>query len=358
MSIAEAKRKDTIDEDEIEIRLSDVIKFLKGSRRRVIIGGIIGLVVGALYAFSKPNLYTSKVTVMPEIQSKGTGSLNGLGSLAGLAGIDIGGMSAGSVDAIRPDIYPDILHSIPFGLQLLEKPVYSNLLSRETSLQEFIEKSNENTLWGKRISESSDNIKLDSSNNNKLLQITKGQETLINYIEGSIRSDYDTKTGIITVSATFPDAIVAAAVAQHSLEYLTNYVSNYRTEKARKQVNFLSQQLKEAKERYQVAEYALSSYRDRNSNIYLNTAKIEEQRLQADFLLTQNVFNDLSKQLEQAKIKVAEDAPVFKVLEPAQVPLRKSAPKRSLIVIGFMAVGAFLGLLFQLVRLLYNNSKG
>ncbi|WP_338873232.1 GNVR domain-containing protein [Spirosoma sp. SC4-14] len=357
MSVTEVKRKKSIDEDEIEIRLSDIIKFLKTSRRRVIIGTLFGLLAGALYSFSKPDLYTSKVTVMPEIQSKGTGSLNGLGSLAGLAGIDIGGISGGSVDAIRPDIYPDILRSVPFGLKILKTPVYSNLLSKETSLREFIEKSNENVLWSGMDSENDDSVKLDRYSN-KLLQITKGQESLIDYLDRAIAADYDTKTGIITVSATFPDAIVAATVAQHSLEYLTDYVSNYRTEKARKQVAFLDQQVREAKERYQASEYALSSYKDRNNNLYLNTAKIEEQRLQADFLLAQNVFNDLSKQFEQAKVKVAEELPIFKVLEPAQVPLRKSAPKRSLIVIGFTFVGAFLGLGFQIVRLLYNTSKG
>ena len=37
---------------------------------------------------------------------------------------------------------------------------------------------------------------------------------------------------------------------------------------------------------------------------------------------------NLSKQLEQAKIKVAEEAPVFKTLEPARIPLKKSGPKR------------------------------
>ena len=147
-----------------------------------------------------------------------------------------------------------------------------------------------------------------------------------------------------------PDRVVAATVARLSLEYLTNYITSYRTEKSRNQVNFLERQVANAKSRYQTAEYALSSYRDKNRSLFLNTAKIEEQRLQADFLLTQNLFSELSKQLEQAKIKLSDEAPVFKILEPAQVPLKKSAPKRSLILIGFTIAGAFLGIVWYGIR--------
>ncbi len=72
---------------------------------------------------------------MPEIQSKGAG-LGGLGSLAGLAGIDIGGM-AGSVDAIRPDIYPDVLQSVPFALQLLASLFIRNCWRKKPRCKPF-----------------------------------------------------------------------------------------------------------------------------------------------------------------------------------------------------------------------------
>ena len=100
MSITEAiNRKNSEEEDEIEIRLSDIILFLKKNRRRIIWGFVIGLCIGALYAFSKPNMYTTEVTVLPESQSKGAG-LGSLGSLAGLAGINVDNIN--SQDAIRP----------------------------------------------------------------------------------------------------------------------------------------------------------------------------------------------------------------------------------------------------------------
>ncbi|GAB3034662.1 lipopolysaccharide biosynthesis protein [Spirosoma pulveris] len=359
MSVTEAKKQENTEENEIEIRLSDVVRFLGASRKAAFTGGVIMLLIGALYAFSKPNQYDASVTVMPEIQSK-TGGLGGLSSLAGLAGIDIGGGSiGGSMDAIRPDVYPNVLQSVPFALHLLQQPVYSQLLKKETSLQTFFEEQGGHSWFSKSSAEGDDEklITLDPNNRSKTLQITKKQEELILQIHESVSATFDKKTAIITVSASLPDPVVAATVARLSLEYLTNYIVSYRTEKARNQVEFLSNQVNDAKSRYQRAEYALSSYRDRNRNIFLETAKIEEQRIQAEFLLTQSVYTDLSKQLEQAKIKVAEESPVFKVLEPARIPLKKSGPKRTVIMLGFAIVGALLGIFTHGISRLRNSKK-
>lgn len=351
MSVTETRKVARVEDNEIEIRLSDIFQFLKDGRRTVVIWGAVFLVIGAIYAFSKPNQYTVEITVMPEIQSKGA-SLGGLSSLAGLAGIDIGNMT--SIDAMRPDIYPNVLQSVPFALQLLKQPIYSQLLEKETTLQTFLEEQGRQSWLGSLLSSSAseeDQVPLpDPQNRSKVLQITKKQEELIRAVHGAVTAAYDKKTGVITVTTTLPDPVVAATVARLSLEYLTSYISGYRTEKSRNQVVFLTKQTKEANERYQKAEYALSMYRDRNRYLNLSTAKIEEQRLQANFILSQTLFNELTKQLELAKVKVAEESPVFKTLEPARIPLRKSGPKRMITIAGFIMVGAIIGITIFFIR--------
>lgn len=344
------------DPDEIEIRLSDIVKFFKQSRLRILIGALIGLFIGGLYAFSKPNMYTAQVTVMPEAQSKGGGSLGNLGSLAGLAGISLDNL--GGQDAVRPDLYPNVLQSVPFALDLLKQPVYSQKFKAKMTLQEFINRMGKIGFFsgiagffsGKRSDEKEE--QLDPKNFSQAIEVTKEQDDLIKSVQKSASAVHDKKTGIITITAVEPDPVVAATVARLSLEYLTNYVTTYRTEKARKQVAFLIQQVREAKNKYQASEYMLSDYRDRNRSLFLNTAKIEEQRLQADYLLAQTVYNELSKQLEQAKIKVQEETPVFKTLEPPTVPLRKSGPNRTFIILGFTALGAFLCVVLAIAKLI------
>jgi uncharacterized protein involved in exopolysaccharide biosynthesis len=138
------------------------------------------------------------------------------------------------------------------------------------------------------------------------------------------------------------DPVVAAILVEASKKYLINYVEEYRTSKTTNQVTFLQERVSESKSRQQKAEYALQSYRDRNRGSFLNVARIEEQRLQADYTLAQSIYSDLVVKLEQAKIKVKEEKPVFKILEPAKVPTNKSSPKRPIIAFIFAVAGGFL----------------
>ena len=341
--------------DEIEIRLSDIVQFLRDSRKTVLQWSLMALVVGVIYAYLKPNEYTSYVTVMPEVQGRAGGGLGNLGSLAGLAGINLDGASGYTADAIRPDLYPSMLQSVPFGLYILSQTVRAD--NRTFTVQNYLIWSDKNST-GSRIRQSlfgwltSDSdgaaqaqlAKSHAQSANQPLQLTKEQEGLILAMNKRVFAEIDKKTGVLTIDAKMPDPVVAATIAQLALDYLTKYISNYRTGKSRQQVMFLTQQVTNARRRYEAAEYTVSAYRDRNRSIFLNTAKIEEQRLQADYLLAQTVYNDLSKQLEQARIKVQEEAPVFQVLEPARVPLQKSEPKRTITAIGFAVFGAIIGL--------------
>jgi len=54
--------------------------------------------------------------------------------------------------------------------------------------------------------------------------------------------------------------------------------------------------------------------------------------------------------MEQAKLKVQDQTPVFTVIEPAKVPLIKSKPKGVIIAMGLMFVGAFVGVGVVFVR--------
>jgi len=341
------------EEKVIEIRLSDIWKFVRHQRRTLLLYASGGLVLAAIYAFLQPNEYKTRVTVMPELQAKSAGALGGLSSLAGLAGIDLGTMAGGSIDAVRPDLYPNILQSVPFALHLLNQPVYSRDFGKTMPLGAYMQEHQTQTGLGWLFGSSDDSDEevsiYDPKNFSKAIQITKKQEREVKAVLQQVSASFDKKTGIITLEAAATDPVVAATVARLSLEYLTNYVTGYRTEKVREQASFLAQRVTEARRRYQSAEYTLESWRDRNRSLFSNVARLEEQRLQADFLLAQAVYNDLAKQLEQARVKVQEETPVFKTLEPPQVPLRKSGPKRTAMMLVGIVLGAAIGLVKAII---------
>ena len=57
------------------------------------------------------------------------------------------------------------------------------------------------------------------------------------------------------------------------------------------------------------------------------------------------IFEQLSKQHEMAKLTEAKDSSSFQVLDSAVVPVQKVKPKRSMIVISWMAAGFLLSVM-------------
>ena len=88
--------------DEIDIMelLRKLLKEWKLVLKWCGIAAVAGLVIG----FSIPKEYTVSSKMAPETVAKSSSSL---GSLASLAGINLGTMSTS--DAVYPDLYPDII---------------------------------------------------------------------------------------------------------------------------------------------------------------------------------------------------------------------------------------------------------
>jgi uncharacterized protein involved in exopolysaccharide biosynthesis len=61
--------------------------------------------------------------------------------------------------------------------------------------------------------------------------------------------------------------------------------------------------------------------------------------LQSEYDLAYSVYSELAKQLETQEIKVKEDTPIFTIIEPVFVPLDKTAPKKSLILVVWVFLG-------------------
>ena len=76
----------------------------------------IAVLVALVVAFSIPKEYSTSVTLAPETVSRGTGGT--MGALAAMAGINLG--SSSTNDALSPELYPDIVSSTPFLVDLFD----------------------------------------------------------------------------------------------------------------------------------------------------------------------------------------------------------------------------------------------
>lgn len=326
---------------EQEIDIMELVAKLWQNRKIIIKWGIIGAMIGLIAGFSIPKTYKVSATLAPETQQR-IGS--GVSSIASMMGVSLDN----STDAIDYEMYPDVIASTPFLFELLDMEVKTKDGQIDTTLQGYILKHQKSPWWSHVIgapfkalgwavslvkpeeeSEGAGEAQLDIAN------LPKEERMAIGYLSEKIMVSVDKKTGKTQLSLEMQDPLVAYTVMAAVLDNLKNYMSEYRTSKSRQDVANLSKICEERKQEYYAAQKAYALYTDSNKNIVQNSTKAEGQRLQQEMNLAYQVYSQVATQLEGARIKVQQDKPVFAILKPAAVPLKKAAPSKPKLLIGF-----------------------
>lgn len=335
-----------------EAVIIDFLAFFKvlWNQKWVIVGlTAIFTFAGTWYALTSREEFVSEGKILPEVGGSGGGALGGLANLVGIGGFELG--LKNNTDAIRPDLYPNVLNSTPFFLSLFEQSfinkegdslTFEKLYHQEVEGNEEIDKKLLSTFEGKPQG---------------VLMLDRLTESRIADLRERITGDIDTKSGVITISVKMPDPVVAAQIASFAISYITNYVTNYRTEKAKQEVEFLEQKVAAAKGDFYQDQSKKASYEDRFSapTIRLKLADIQRERLESEYRLSSTVYNELLKKLEESKIKLQQQIPVFQVLEPPVAPNLKSEPRRFLIIFGSLVLGFLFSIVVSLIG--KNNFK-
>lgn len=300
-------------------------------------------VVSIIYAFSLKEEFVSQGMILPEVQTK-DGKLDGLAGLASLAGVDIGG--GGATDAFRPDLYPIILQSTPFFLELFNQTVTTRenkQMNFENFYHKFIEKNEE-------ISEK--RIKKFPVKENGFLVLNLLSEERIEDLKDRIKAYIDKKSGVISISVKMPDPVVAASLTRFAMIYLTDYITKYRTEKNKQNVDFLKEKMDTAKGKFYSSQSKRAQYSDQFQlpTIRLQSADIQRERIESEYRMSSAFYGELVKKYEEANINYQQSIPVYQVLNPPVTPTKKSEPKRAIIIIIGIIIGCFVALLTILLK--------
>lgn len=303
---------------------------------------LVGLVVG----FSIPKEYEASVTLAPEA-SGGKSVSGGLSALAGMAGINLG--SSSSSDALSPELYPDIVKSVPFSIEMFDVKVKDKEGELDTTLYDYLKEHQKQPWWGYITAapfqalgwvvstiKGNEEEKEEGGGSVDSFRLTQDQSSIIGALGDRISVSVDKKTSVINITTTMQDPLIAATVTNEVMEKLQDYITTYRTNKARKDLEFTQKLYEENMESYHKAQQEYAAYMDRNQNVSLRSAQTQQERLRNEMELAFNVYNQTAQQLQVAKAKVQEDTPVFTVVEAATVPLKASKPSKAMILIGFV----------------------
>ena len=325
---------------EEEIDLLELALKVWGERKFILKACGYAVLIGLVIVFSIPREYTTEAMIAPELSdNKGTG---GLSSLAAMAGLNLNATSG--ADAIYPDLYPNIVSSTPFITGLFNVRVKDLDEEVDTTLYCYLNEYQRMPWWSlitsapfkalgwvvSLLTDEEDDGIFDP------FHLTKEETDTAKELSERINVSVDKKTGVTTLTVTMQDPLISASLTDTVMHRLQNYITEYRTNKARHDLAFTEKLYTEAKANYTDAQSKYASFVDANQNIILLSYRAEQERLQNEMSLAYNVYTQVAQQLQMAKAKVQEITPVYTVVQPATVPLRPSKPSKPMILIGFV----------------------
>ena len=339
------KRLHDIEEDEID--LMELFQKIWISKLFILKVCGVAAIIGVIVAFSIPKEYTTHVTLAPETSTKSNSG--GMGALAAMAGINIGG--AAGEDALSPELYPDIVKSTPFILDLFDINVSQD--NSELTLYNYLLDDLKSPWWstiiglpmkavGGVLSLFKSDKEEDTESRKTLLKLSNEESGIVKGLSDRISVSVDKKTGVTTLGVTMQDPYISACITDTVMHCLQNYITEYRTNKARHDLEFTEKLCAEAKEAYYMAQQKYARYVDGNRNVVLQSFRTEEERLQNEMNLAYGVYNQVAQQLQVAKAKVQEITPVYTVVQPAIIPLNPSKPSKLMILIGIVFLAGVL----------------
>lgn len=336
------------EEEELDIDLMEYARKLWAARKLLLKVAGIAVIVGVVIALTTPKQFTVNVTLAPE-SSKGGSSLSGIASMLGVGGLSMGN----DADALNVTLYPNIVSSTPFILDLMDTPV--RMIDPElpdTTLVGYLKEYTSSSLMGtvmslpfKAIGAIKSLFNSDEEEDNQGINpfhLTLKQAKIVKGLKQKIVASVDKKTGVTTVSVTMQDPMVAAILTDTVIGKLKEHITHYRVSKAEEVCKYWEQQYNERQNEYYEKQQLYANFMDANKNVILQSVRIEQERLQNEMNSALDIYRSVTAQLQMAKSKVQEAKPVFAIVEPATVPLKPSGTSRKmiLIVVVFLAVAA------------------
>lgn len=320
------------------INVSEILKAVLSKKKLFLISIPIAIVVSSLIIICVPRSYTASAMLVPEVEN--SMDLGSVGSLASSFGIDLNNMSG--TDAISPLLYPELLNDNGFVASLLKIQVETQDGTLKCSYYEYLKKHQKIAWWTKamgvvkRIFKSKEtnakrkNFKDEFENP---YYLSKDEDDIVGAVRSLIGLTVDKKTGVITIHTEAQDPLICKSLADSVSSKLQVFITNYRTQKARHDVEYYKSLTAKTKTDYEKARQLYGSYSDSNMDIVLESVRSKQTDLENDMQLKFNAYTAMVTQLQAAEAKLRERTPAFTTLQGASVPIKPTKPRRMIFVL-------------------------
>ena len=346
------KEKNVEAVEESSIDWQDLLSKAWKGKKFIITVTVVFMFLGLISALTMTRIYTSKVTLVPELGKSTSSSLSSLSNMLGLGGMTMGS----SADAYHVTVYPEVVASTPFVAKMFDMRVTDPKKDIDTTLVGYLtrERFSIGNVIGyvtKPIFSLFSNKEEETKGNElNLFHLTKEQDRIVKTMNKAIQVDVDKKTGETTIQVTMDNPVIAATVADTVCKHLREYIVEYRTRKAREDLENYKKIADESYQRYLKASKAYAYYQDHNRGLILNAVISEGSRLSNELQIASQLYQQMKLQAEMARGKVIDEKPVFAIIQPATVPLLPQNSRAKVLLIW-----TFVGFVLSCAWVLYGK---
>lgn len=344
---------DEISLKELIQKLGEWWAYLKTQWLKICIAGLLGGIIGFVYAWMQPITYAAKITFVVEEGKSGGSSLGGLASLAGQFGVDVGGGSGGGL--LSGD-----------NILLYFK---SESLAREVLLSRYDTASNKSVAdiyaevyklkeaWAKNEKIGKVDFPVLASNKG----YTRFQDSLLQIVIGDILKKQfsvaktDKKASFIEVSAVMENEVLAKIYCERIVKEAVSRYINIKTQRQKSTVDKLQARVDSianllSRKTASGAVLQTSSATMDINPLYRTGTAVAVETTVRDKTMLATIFASVTQNLEMAKFTLSQETPVIQVVDSSEFPLKKEKLSKLKYTIGISLLSCILSFFFLLSK--------
>jgi hypothetical protein len=283
---------------------------LKASLKRPLKVALAVGVATAIFTLFRPNYYKSEAKLLP-VDVNATSGMRGLAATAAALGVALPGGEGADANFV------DILESRWMKERLLQTEYHFH-----TRFGRFgSEKAHQETLYAY----------LDEDNLDRALRA----------LEGMFKAEKNEKTNVLTLYAETKSPELSEQMVRRATELLNQFVVRNNRTRGSEKAAFAEARLADARSEMGQAEAAFRAFLESNRNYQMSAdpgVRLLGARLEAELSLRRQIVATLAMNREQALLDAKNDIPILNILDAGNLPIEKSRPFRSLIVLMMMAL--------------------
>lgn len=340
-----------------QIDVVAIAKEMKKHKKQYLIALPVTFVLSCLLILCVPRYYTSTAKLAPEISSFSSSSL---GDIASSFGFDLGGSSANG-DAIFPELYPELIESNDFMVGMFDVKVKSKDGSINTTYYDYLATKRQTPWWSKaynsvkQLFDTPDSIPVSKNRKVNPFQLTRRQDQIARLMSKNIKCNIDKKNYVISITVEDQDPLICATLADTVQTKLQDFITAYRTKKAKKDLEYYKKLSSDAKSKYERIRQQYGSYSDANQDVVLESYRLKANDMENEMQLLYNTYTSLQAQVQQAQAKLLMQTPAFTTLQSASVPLKPAGPKRMLFVLGMTFLAFIVVTVYSIRKMIFRE---